>query len=398
MTAAVLLVLVGLATTTTVTTTTDAPSTPTPATRRLEETRAAFAKLDCDRVIDLATRVEDHRLSTSAERHEAAFLHGYCAVVIGDNAAAQELFASIVAEELEAQPPFEMEPRIVVLLDAARAAERARRAAAAASELAARRAQVELHVERPVDVRGGARAFFPITLRDPPGLVRTVRLEFRRLGETDFYALPVKKMGDGSLVGEIPGSYTRSQSGLTLQWFVAAVGTDGSIVQSVGNREAPETLAVGPGSNLAQDLRANERLSSATRMTLAIIATPISSGVIALAVTASALLLLSSTDRTLTTLTFMLLPGVGATAGTWLVAQSILDGPGTALATAVTGGFGVAWALGALGLMVGSRDTKHPDNDTVRTASMALVATAVFGTLANAAVPAVLVALDPPSE
>jgi hypothetical protein len=398
MTPALLLVLVGLATTTTATTTTDAPTTATPATRRLEETRAAFAKLDCDRVIDLATRVEDHRLATATERHEAAFLHGYCAVVIGDNAAAQESFASIFAEDVDAQPPFEMEPRIVVLLDAARSAERERRATAAAAALAARRAQVDLRVERPVDVRGGARAFFPITLRDPPGLVRTVRLEFRRAGETDFYALPVQKKADGSLVGEIPGSYTRSQNGLTLQWFVAAIAADGSVVRSVGSPEAPETLRVGPGSALAQDLRANERLAFATRMSLAVAGTPISSAVTSLAGVAMAGLLLGLGNPALTTLGFMVLPGLGATAGTWFVAQSILDGPDAAIATAVTGGFGVVWALGALGFGVASIDAARSGSVALDGATLVLGLTLALGTVANAAVPATLVALDPATE
>jgi hypothetical protein len=364
----------------------------TAATRRLEEARAAFARLDCDRVIDLASRVEDHRFSTTAERHEASFLRGYCAVVIGDNAAAQEAFTAVFTEDLDAAPPFEMEPRVLVLLEAARSAERERRAAVVARELAARRALVQLEVVRPEKPRGGGRAFFAITLRDPPGIVRSVRLEFRRQGEVDFYALPVRKNADGTLLGEIPGTYTRSATGLTLEWFIAAIDDNGAVVQSVGDRDRPEALSITPGSTLSADLRANERLSFPTRMTLALIGTPISSAVVATAAGVVAFAL----PESLRGISFAVLPAAGATLGTWLVTQSILDDVDALIPTAVTAGFG-AFCVGAA-LISGVASGTLENSSLAENSGQIAVGGIVVGLLASAAVPATLVVLDPPSE
>jgi hypothetical protein len=387
-------------TTTAPTTTAPTTTAPTTATRKLEESRAALARLDCDRVVDLASRVEDHRLATDAERREAAFQHAYCAVVLGDNDGAQDIFAAVVAEDIDAAPPFEMEPRVLVLLEAARSAERQRRASDAAKKREERRAQVELSVARPVDVHGGARAFFPVTLRDPPGMVRSVRLEFRRAGEVDFYALPVTKQGDGSLRGEIPGTYTRSLTGLRIEWFVAAIGHDGAVVQRVGSPEAPEVLVVAPGSTLAEDLRANERLSFATRMTLALLATPMSTGVGGAGMILAVLLSVEPGEPLARWVrpALAMLPGLGATAGTWLVAQSILDGPEVAIATLTSAGFSVLWALGILATSTfpfQSDANEQPGADAWLALS---TASAVLGFVAAGVVPATLVLLDPAGD
>lgn len=155
----------------------------------------------------------EHRLATPAERHEAGFMHGYCAVVVGNLSEAEGLFSTIVAEDVAAQPPFEIEPRVRVLLEAARGEARKKLEAKAAAARADEIATIVFKVKPPAGIKGGARAFFAIEVDDPRRLVKGLRLEFRRADDMGFYALPVTKLPDGTWRGEIPGTYTRSTNG-----------------------------------------------------------------------------------------------------------------------------------------------------------------------------------------
>ncbi|MBM4282975.1 MAG: hypothetical protein FJ137_20215 [Deltaproteobacteria bacterium] len=79
--------------------------------------------------------------------------------------------------------------------------------------------------------------------------------------------------------------------------------------------------------------------------------------------------------------------------GTWLVAQSILDETDALIATAVTGAFGGMWIVGTLIFGVDGLD-----NALGGPAFPVLAFATIGGTLANIVTPAVLVALDPPTE
>jgi hypothetical protein len=73
-------------------------------------------------------------------------------------------------------------------------------------------------------------------------------------------------MPGGSHRGEIPGSFTRSTRGFTMAWFVTALDAEGAVVTRFGSAEAPRLLEVAPGSALAMDLKANERLPQPNRL------------------------------------------------------------------------------------------------------------------------------------
>ncbi len=231
---------------------------PADAASRLEaqlaEVRGHFQALRCEQVIALAPAVEDHRLAGQAQRQEAAFSRAYCLVVLGNLSDASLVFADIVVDDIDAMPPFEVEPRVMVLLEAARAKEVTKREAARRAERSRLLAQVAMKVTPPGPVVGGNRAFFGVELTDPPGLVRSIRLEFKGPGDADFSALPVSLQKDGSYRGEIPGSFTRSRQGITLEWFIRAVDDAGDVVVAHGSRDEPKALVVAPGSALRSAL------------------------------------------------------------------------------------------------------------------------------------------------
>lgn len=354
------------------TSTAEAPEAeaPTTATLKLRELRALLADVQCERLVELAPYVEDHRLATTPERQEASFMRAYCLVTLGNLAEAQGVLAGVFAEDVDAVPPFEMEPRVRVIVDAARTDERSKREAVVQAARDARRARIRLEVIPPTRVEGGNRAFFDVRVTDPAHEVTSLRLEFRKkplkptptpLPATptpstpttstslptappraaDFYALPVERQKDGWR-GEIPGTYTRSTTGLDLEWYVVASAADGEVLASAGSRAAPNVLAIAPGSSLARDLRANERLAHETRVLLALLwaptlSTAMSIGAVLAAPGVAAVL---GANNVAGVLSFVALPA-GAAVGQWLAVGPVLDGTDNLIAVGVAGGAGL---------------------------------------------------------
>jgi hypothetical protein len=360
--------------------------------------RAAFTAVDCDKVMLLAPFVFEHRQATMAERHEAGFRHAWCAVLVGNLGEAQALFSTIVDEDVAAEPPFDIEPRVRVLLEAARGEAQKRLDAKAEAARAEAIATIVLKVKAPEGLKGGARAFFDIDVEDPRRLVRGLRLEFRRAGDFDFSALPITKQSDGSWRGEIPGSLTRSTTGQTIDWFISVLDDEARVLTTHGSRAAPLPLVVAPGSSLAQDMRANERVAQETRVGVALLASPFltASGVLAGSFVA---FLAAVIDPVAGGIAFALLPPAGAVAGTVLVASAILDPEDATVAVFTTTAFGTLFGVLVLLSGVGSV-TNAVDAEGARvfgdTTLLAAFGVAALGFIASAAVPTTLVVLDAP--
>ncbi len=435
---ALALVLASAETSPTTTTTT----TPTAATAKLLVLRELFAQLACEKVIEAAPAIEDHRLATLDERLEASFRHAYCLVVIGNLSDASALFAAIVQEKIDANPPFDFEPRVQILLEAARSEELQRQSAAAVERHRRLMERVTLNVRPPVNVTGGNRAIFYVDVTDPDALVTSLRVDFRKqptpapamgrgsrpdgvavaagaaggefsdlrpggplaghAGDAEFYALPIVKQSDGRWRGEIPGTYTRSTTGQVLEWFITASDAQGDALKSEGTRAAPRVLEVAPGSAMALDLKANERLTQETRLVFALVVQPLFSEAMAFAATMVASLVGAAVPG-LGVATFALLPIALAGVGDCVVASTVLDGWVGVLAPL---GVGLAFGLAYVGAVFWIGE---PVNSVVpgafakevldgRLPYLVTVSAAGLATLASAATTAVLVVMDPPAE
>jgi hypothetical protein len=247
---------------------TDAPSK---ATEKLIELRALLDDNQCEKVVALSPYVEDHRLATPAERHEAMFARAYCLInSLGNIAEAGTVFQEILEEDIKANPPFDVEPKFQVLVDGARATLIEARRAKAEAEHAKKIARIDFDVSGSRQVKGGSRVIFDVKLTDPDDVVRSMRVDFRKKGDREYYALPVSKRADGSWHGEVPGTYTRSSTGTTLEWYLTLSDDDGTPLKASGTREAPHALEILPGSAIAEDLKANERLPQYGRVLFAV--------------------------------------------------------------------------------------------------------------------------------
>jgi hypothetical protein len=305
---------------------------------------------------------------------------------------------------------------VQILLEAARAEEVKRQLDAVAEQRRKLIEKVTLTVHPPINLTGGNRAIFDVDVRDPDRIVRSLRVDFRKraparasssnavaapVSSGEFYALPVVKQSDGSWRGEIPGTYTRSKTGLVMEWFISANDDAGALVKGVGNRDAPRTLDVAPGSAMALDLKANERLTHETRLALAVLGTPFVSALMVTAGLGAAFFASEIAGPALTIAMFAILPPFGATFGTWVMAGSLLDGADALIPVVVTGTLGL---IGGLGVAFAAADLRQVGADDLasKAAEDSGLGVAVIAGLlcitSSAIVPTALVAMDAPVE
>lgn len=242
-----------------------------------------LTRLECDEAQGLGEQIAKNPSADEAERREGMLIVGYCLAAAGRVGEAEELFRAAATEDVRIEAGFPMERRVQYLLDAARADVLAERARALAARRAALAEQVTLSVEAPDAIHGGERADFEVSVFGPAAeRIRSVKLQFRRFDDPEFFTLPVRRGKDGLWHGEIGGVYTRSIRAYSLKWFVTASDDEGEL-RSFGSRQAPLTLSVAAGSEVAADLRARERLPPLTRVLFAGIGAPTATGLTAVA-------------------------------------------------------------------------------------------------------------------
>lgn len=232
--------------------------------------------LECDQALALGRAIAADPAANEAEVREGRLVAGYCLAADGRISDAEQQFRAAVLEDVRVEAGFPMEHRVQYLLDAARAQVVLERAQRAAAERAALAAQVEVIVDAPARIVGGERASFVVYVAGPAAArIQSVKLQFRRPTDPEYYSLPVRRGRDGGWRGEIGGVYTGSTRAYALQWFVSASDEQGEL-QSHGSRVAPFRLEVAAGSNVAADLHARERLPPLTRLLIASVGAPAS--------------------------------------------------------------------------------------------------------------------------
>jgi hypothetical protein len=374
------------------------------ATARVAELRALRDAAECEKVVLLAPQVLALEGLTLEQRREVQFTHGDCLVVAGNIREANDAFKQVFLEDVDAPVNLDdVEPRITILIEAARADVRKQRDAERAEARAQLVARIQIEVTEPKDLKGGSRAIFDVVLVDPDAVVKSMRLDFRKKGDPEFYALPITRRGDGHWRGEVPGTYTRSANGTTLEWYVTASDERGDKLKAVGNRLQPKHLAILPGSVVAEDLRASERLSQPARIGAGVVLAPLSTALLAgIGLGLGGGAAVGTLDRgvalgSLGIGALIILPTVGTIFGSGFVNFAILDGADALVATAIPSvTSGVAMLLGLTGLALAATQS-----DVSELASYFFIADIALGVTAVAStivVTPLFVILDPPEE
>jgi len=91
----------------------------------------------------------------------------------------------------------------------------------------------------------------------PPLLAATqIRVQFRPLGETQFYAAPLLPQGDPyTFFGEIPAAATANS--VQIDYFIEALDARGFLLESVGSPAQPISIMVQRASESAEDAMAS---------------------------------------------------------------------------------------------------------------------------------------------
>jgi len=87
----------------------------------------------------------------------------------------------------------------------------------------------------------------------PPSLAATqIRVQFRPLGETQYYAAPLLPQGDPyTFFGEIPAAATSNS--VQIDYFIEALDARGFLLESIGNPAQPISIMVQRASDSAED-------------------------------------------------------------------------------------------------------------------------------------------------
>lgn len=395
---------------------------PSKATEKLIELRALLDDNQCEKVVALSPYVEDHRHATQAERHEAMFARAYCLISsLGNIAEAGTVFQEILEEDIKANPPFDVEPKFQFLVDGARANLSQAKRTKAEAEHAKKVARIDYQISGAPQVKGGNRVFFDVTLTDPDGVVRSMRVDFRKKGAREYYALPVAKRADGRWRGEVPGTYTRSSTGMTLEWFLTLSDEEGEPLKTAGTRDKPFALEVLPGSAIAEDLHANERAPQPTRFIAGLAVTPfftfvgVAGGLLVSVGADTLVLLIPNADgvgNVIGGFLLMTMPLAMGAGMVFLLESAILDAPQSWIATGIVAAFLVVaevclaidavertrWVSHEVARAIGPGDTGGPPNVGGSTPVLIAGTFVVMGALAGAIATPILVGIDAPEE
>ena len=361
------------------------------AADQLARIQAAYDDVNCDVVQTETGVLLAEGVATRDEAHEALFRAAACHVVNGNLSEASRYFARIMRENPEAKPAFAVEPRVSILIEAARGDEEKRRK----QEHLDRRQKIvdtlKFTVDEPAPTTGGTRASFVVHLKeDPTNAVRSMRLSFHKDNEAEIYALPLRRAGDGLWRGEIPGTYTRTPDPVVMLWFLTLSDEHGDVLTSWGTREKPHTLLIASGTVLT-DLKASERFPPASRVAFASAGALGVSTVFFVAGTAVAQAVTGDTiDGAGARLLFATMQVGLGTVGMYTATFSLIDGWQQILPTAVTLGVGGLY----LGLLAVDADQRPIYVDQGRLTNPTALVPLAGAMILGAATATTLVLLD----
>jgi hypothetical protein len=218
---------------------------PTPAL--LAEARALYAALEYDRVIPYAEAVLARPDADIDMRLDAYLLQGSSLAIVGNAIDAEVPFRFL----LRGRPDYDMSadtpPKILAVFRKVLVEERAIREQLA--ELARRELvkSIAVTADIPDAGQGGEPLGVRVDLSDPRGAVKSVRLFHRRQGDLDFSALALVRE-QNRFLGSIPGESTSSDTGLTLEVYVALFDEHDATLTTVGTAASPKQVVLSPGT------------------------------------------------------------------------------------------------------------------------------------------------------
>jgi hypothetical protein len=213
----------------------------------LAEAKQLYEALDYDRVIPIAEQVLAHAEVDIEQRLDAYLLQGSSLAIVGNQVDAETPFRFL----LRGRPDFDMPPQTPPkILAVFRKVQVEERAIVEQMEALQRKNIVKaMRIDGVAleELKGGVPIHFDIAVLDPRGALRSVRIDYRRAGSSDFSSLPLEQQPSGRWGGEVSGEWTENDNGFVLEYRVVTLDAGGQGLLAMG-LDTPLTANVAPGT------------------------------------------------------------------------------------------------------------------------------------------------------
>lgn len=201
------------------------------ATELLAEAQALYDSLEYDKVAPLVARALADQTISLDQKLVAYQLQGSALAIIGDPVDAERPFLLLLSVRPDFTVPDDTPPKIKSVFAKVKGEFEAVRDAQEAQQRKELTATIEIMGALPGRVEGGRPLRFAFDVADPRGVVKSVRVQYRRQGEPEFLGLPLRRSPSGAWTGVVPGEWTASEGGFTMEATVVVADQKGPLKQ-----------------------------------------------------------------------------------------------------------------------------------------------------------------------
>lgn len=225
---------------------TKATSSTATAPELIAQAQKLYDSLEYDKVAPLAAQALAHPQITLEEKLVAYQLQGSALAIIGDPTVAEGSFSLLLSMRPDFALPEDTPPKIKSVFAGVKATVDANRRATAAAFRKELAATIELSGALPAQTAGGRPVRFELGVVDPRGVVKSVRVQYRKRGEAEFLSLPLgRDPKAGSWTGAVPGEWTANDAGFVMEVVVVAADSEGPLQQlPAGDGSGAGSLAI----------------------------------------------------------------------------------------------------------------------------------------------------------
>ncbi len=212
----------------------------------MQRAKELHDQLEYDKVLPLVTEILTRGDAVPIDTQlDAYVLEGSCLAITGKPIDAEGPFRRLLRGRPDFDLPNDTPPKILSVFRKVQAEEQA--IARQMEELTRKRIikGMQLIGDVPDTLKGGRPIVFDYLLKDPALAVTTVRVQYRKKGETAYSSLALKS-AEGRWRGRIPGEWTANEGGAQLQMYVETLDATGPLL-TVGAAGAPVVRDIAPG-------------------------------------------------------------------------------------------------------------------------------------------------------
>lgn len=212
----------------------------------LAQAERLYRQLDYERVLPVARQILKSADATLDHKLAAYRLQASCLAIIGDPVEAERPFRLLLRARPDFDMPADTPPKILTIFRKVQVEERALAEQMRSFERQQLIDSIRFEGAPTGSMDGGVPISFAVKIRDPRGGVRAANLHYRRATEERYSTLPMKTCPSG-WCADIPASWTESERGFLMQYYLSTAGERDQPLASFGGPDAPQGIQIQPG-------------------------------------------------------------------------------------------------------------------------------------------------------